>query len=201
MKLTPHPILLSLSIRLLQVTVAISPSAAKGASKGKRFSARIRSEGPRRQMRDLETWARGELRRRNRKIYQTEGAADFRERVRRSIWPSELRLSCDRILPARGNFIFWRKSSSLVVCFCRLGRRAPFVEEVPLQILIYLLGQPFLKELKQDLHLFVRAHGDPEILSDPLIVPVAHIDIRIPQFPEELPAVIAGMAHEQEVCL
>ncbi len=127
--------------------------------------------------------------------------ADFRKRVRRSIWPSELRLSCDRILPARGNFIFWRKSSSLVVCFCRLGRRAPFVEEVPLQILIYLLGQPFLQEFQQDLHLFVRAHGDPEILSDPLIVPVAHIDMSIPQFPEELSAVIAGMAHEQEVCL
>ncbi|OUN32318.1 hypothetical protein, partial [Lachnoclostridium sp. An76] len=37
LKLTPHPILLSLSIRLLQVTVAISPSAAKGASKGPVF--------------------------------------------------------------------------------------------------------------------------------------------------------------------
>ncbi len=37
MKLTPHPILLSLSIRLLQVTVAISPPAAKGASKGPVF--------------------------------------------------------------------------------------------------------------------------------------------------------------------
>ena len=40
--------------RLLQVTVAISPSAAKGASKGW-FSARIRSEGPHRQMQDFET--------------------------------------------------------------------------------------------------------------------------------------------------
>ena len=39
MKLTPHPILLSLSGRLLQVTVAISPSAAKGASKGTVFCA------------------------------------------------------------------------------------------------------------------------------------------------------------------
>ena len=39
MKLTPHPILLSLSGRLLQVTVAISPSAAKGASKGTFFCA------------------------------------------------------------------------------------------------------------------------------------------------------------------
>ena len=59
-----HPILLSLSIRLLQVTAAISPPAAKGASKG-RFSACIRSEGP----------------------------TDFRERVSRPIWPSKLGLS------------------------------------------------------------------------------------------------------------
>ena|SRR5699024_4858439 len=44
-QLTPRFLPLSLSGRLLQVTVAISPSAAKGASK-ERFSARIRSEGP-----------------------------------------------------------------------------------------------------------------------------------------------------------
>ena len=44
LKLTPHPILLSLSNRLLQVTAAISLPDAKGASKG-RFSAYIRSEG------------------------------------------------------------------------------------------------------------------------------------------------------------
>ncbi len=37
LKLTPHPIPLSLSIRLLQVTVAISPPAAKVASKGNGF--------------------------------------------------------------------------------------------------------------------------------------------------------------------
>ena len=92
MKLTPHPILLSLSIRLLQVTAAISPPAAKGASKG-RFSACIRSEGPRRQMQDFESWVRRELQRQNRKLYQTEGATDFRERVSRPIWPSKLGLS------------------------------------------------------------------------------------------------------------
>ncbi len=45
-QLTPRFLPLSLSGRLLQVTVAISPSAAKGASKGERFSACIRSEGP-----------------------------------------------------------------------------------------------------------------------------------------------------------
>ena len=44
-QLTPRFLPLSLSIRLLQVTAAISPSAAKGASKG-RFSACIRSEAP-----------------------------------------------------------------------------------------------------------------------------------------------------------
>src|SRR5699024_1701323 len=76
--LTPHPILLSLSIRLLQVTVAISPSAAKGASK-ERFSAHIRSEGPRRQMQDFKRWVRGELQRRNRNLSKTEDTVDFRE--------------------------------------------------------------------------------------------------------------------------
>ena len=78
-QLTPRFLPLSLSGRLLQVTVAISPSAAKGASKG-RFSARIRSEGPRRQMQDFERWVRGELQRQNKKFYQSEGTADFRER-------------------------------------------------------------------------------------------------------------------------
>ena len=34
-----------------------------------RFSARIRSEGPRRQMQDFESWMKGELLWRNRKIY------------------------------------------------------------------------------------------------------------------------------------
>ena len=58
LKLTPHPILLSLFIRLLQVTAAISPSAAKDAS-NERFSACIRSEDPRGQMQDFERWVRG----------------------------------------------------------------------------------------------------------------------------------------------
>ena len=108
-QLTPRFLPLSLSGRLLQVTVAISPSAAKGASKGERFSARIRSEGPRRQMQDFERWVRGELQRRNRNFYRTEGDADFRERVSRSIWPSKLGLSCYRILPARGILSFGGK--------------------------------------------------------------------------------------------
>ena len=69
----------------------------------------IRSEGPRRQMQDFESWVRGELRWRNRKLYQTEGAMDFRERVSRSIWPSKLGLSSYRILPARGILSFGGK--------------------------------------------------------------------------------------------
>ena len=60
LKLTPHPIPLSLSGRLLQVTVAISLPAAKDTSKG-RFSTFIRSEDPRSQMRDFERQVRGEL--------------------------------------------------------------------------------------------------------------------------------------------
>ena len=114
MKLTPHPILLSLSIRLLQVTAAISPPAAKGASKG-RFSACIRSEGPRRQMQDFESWVRRELQRQNRKLYQTEGPTDFRERVSRPIWPSKLGLSSYRILPAKWILSF-TEEVSLALC-------------------------------------------------------------------------------------
>ena len=100
-QLTPRFLPLSLSGRLLQVTVAISPSAAKGASKGGRFSACIRSEGPRRQMQDFKRWVRGELLWRNRNFFQTEGDTDFRERVSRSIWPSKLGLSGYRILLAK----------------------------------------------------------------------------------------------------
>ena len=45
------------------------------------------------QMQDFERLVRGELQRRNRKFYQSEGDSDFRERISRSIWPSKLCLS------------------------------------------------------------------------------------------------------------
>ena len=118
-QLTPRFLPLSLSGRLLQVTVAISLSAAKGASKGW-FSARIRSEGPRRQMQDFERRVKGELQRRNRNFFQMEGDADFRERVSRSIWRSEPRLSGHRILPAGGILSFGGEFFP-IVCFCWLG--------------------------------------------------------------------------------
>ena len=102
-QLTPCFLPLSLSGRLLQVTVAISPPAAKGASKG-RFSAYIRSEGPRSQMQDFERWARGELRRRKGNLYQVEGPADFRD-------------------PAS-----W---ASLVIEFCQLGGIYRLPEKFP----------------------------------------------------------------------
>ena len=50
--------------------------------------------------------ARGELQRRNGNFPKTENTVDFRERVSRSIWPSKLGLSCDRILPERGILFF-----------------------------------------------------------------------------------------------
>ena len=68
MKLTPHPILLSLSIRLLQVTVAISLPAAKGASKGNGFLRASGRKVPCTQMQDFKRWVKGELQRRNRKL-------------------------------------------------------------------------------------------------------------------------------------
>ena len=161
---TPHSF--SLSSRLLQVTVAISPPAAKGASKG-RFSARIRSEGPRSQMQDFETRTRGELRRRNRKFYQTEGDADFREKVSRSIWHSELRLStCDRILPAR-RILSFGGDSRLVVCFCWLGKGSLLPEKHPFRCVckrcicwgIFRLEETRKQRSAFSYHLSARGHG------------------------------------------
>ena len=40
------------------------------------------------------------------KFFQTEGAADFRERGSRSIWPSKLCLSCDKFLLASAGVSF-----------------------------------------------------------------------------------------------
>ena len=74
--------------------------------------------------------ARGELQRRNRKIYQTEGAADFREGISRSIWPSKLGLSCDRILPERG-ILFFGGEVSVRGMFLPAGDGLPFPGEVP----------------------------------------------------------------------
>ena len=128
-QLTPHFLPLSLSGRLLQVTAAISPSAAKGASK-ERFSAHIRSEGPRSQMQDFERWVRGELQRQNKKFYQSEGTADFREWVSRSIWRSELGLSGYSILPAGGILSFGGEFFP-IVCFCWLRMGCFLSEKFP----------------------------------------------------------------------
>ena len=58
---------------------------------------------------------KGELRWRSRNLSQTEGDADFRERVSRSIWPSKLGLSGYRILPAKWILSF-TKEVSLALC-------------------------------------------------------------------------------------
>ena len=133
MKLTPHPILLSLSIRLLQVTAAISPPAAKDASK-ERFSARIRSAGPRRQLQYFESWMKGDLQRRDKNFYQTEGDVDFRERVSRSIWLSELRLSCDKLLLAGEGLFFGGEVFLLFCIFLSAGDGVSFVVRAPFSL-------------------------------------------------------------------
>ena len=173
-QLTPRFLPLSLSGRLLQVTVAISPSAAKGASKGW-FSARIRSEGPRRQMQDFERRMKGELQRRNRNFFQMEGDADFRERVSRSIWPSKLGLSCYRILPAKWilSFIeevslalcvsvgwgrvFFGRESSLLGAFVNAafvgrpsGLRKPENSEAPFRNFLSARGYGWLRRLRNE---------------------------------------------------
>ena len=66
-------------------------------------------------MQDFESWMRGELQRQNRKLYQTEGATDFRKRISRPIWPSKLGLSGYRILPAKWILSF-TEEVSLALC-------------------------------------------------------------------------------------
>ena len=78
-QLTPRFLPLSLSGRLLQVTVAISPSAAKGASKGPVFWVHPIGRSPQANA-GFRNRARGELQRQNKKFYQSEGTADFREK-------------------------------------------------------------------------------------------------------------------------
>ena len=136
MKLTPHPILLSLSSRLLQVTAAISPSAAKGASKGDGFLRASDRKVPAGKCRISKRGMKGELQRRNKKLYQSEGTADFRERVSRSIWPSKLGLSCDRILPARGILSFGGKVRLLLYVSAGWGGGL-FSEKVPLSRCVF----------------------------------------------------------------
>ena len=72
-------------------------------------------------MQDFERWVKGELQRRNRNFYRTEGDADFRERVSRSIWPSKLCLSCDKFLPARVVLSFGGKVRLLLYVFAGWG--------------------------------------------------------------------------------
>ena len=90
-QLTPRFLPLSLSGRLLQVTVAHIPVRRERRIKGAGFLGFIRSEGPRRQMQDFEK------------------------------------------VGERGSFN-GGKSSSLVVCFCRLGRGYLFAGRVPFSL-------------------------------------------------------------------
>ena len=113
-QLTPRFLPLSLSDRLLQVTVAISPSAAKGASKGW-FSARIRSEGPRRQMQDFERWVKGSFSGETRSFSNRKEPRTSGRGLAVSIWPSKLGLSSYRILPAKWILSF-TEEVSLALC-------------------------------------------------------------------------------------
>ena len=110
------------------------PARREWRIKGGRFSARIRSEGPRCQMQDFETRARGELLWQNRNFYRTEDDADFRERVSRSIWPSKLGLSGHRILPAGGILSFGGEVSLQRCVFLSAGEGVSFAGKVPISL-------------------------------------------------------------------
>ena len=83
-------------------------------------------------MQDFERWVKGELLWRNRNFYRSEDEEDFRERVSRSIWPGKLRLSCDRILPARGGILsFGGKVRLLLYVSAGRGKEYLFSKKFP----------------------------------------------------------------------
>ena len=108
LKLTPHPILFTSFPDYSKSPSPYPRPPRKVHQRGTVFWAYPIGRSPQANAR-FESWMRGELRWRNRKLYQTEAAMDFRERVSRSIWPSKLGLSGYRILPARGILSFGGK--------------------------------------------------------------------------------------------
>ena len=122
MKLTPHPILLSLSIRLLQVTVAISLPAAKDSSKGTGFLRASDRKVPTGKCRISKGGREGSFSGEpesfaKRKVPRTSGRGGSR-----SIWPSKLGLSCNKFLLARVVLSLCMGEDLLVVCFLWLGQ-------------------------------------------------------------------------------
>ena len=113
-QLTPCFLPLSLSGRLLQVTVAISPFAAKGASKGTVFCAHPDGRSPQANA-GFRNGGKGSLSGEAEIKTKRQFRLDFRERVSRSIWPSKLVLSCYRILPAKWILSF-AEEVSLALC-------------------------------------------------------------------------------------
>ena len=128
-QLTPRFLPLSLSNILLQVTVAISPSDAKGASKGPVFCAHPIRRPQQANAGFQKVGKRGgaSATKREFNLSKPEDTVDFRERIRRSIWRSELRLSCDKLLVVRVVLSFGGKVSLLLyisagwgwIAFCR----------------------------------------------------------------------------------
>ena len=102
-------------------------------------------------MQDFESWMRGELQRQNRKLYQTEGATDFRKRISRPIWPSKLGLSGYRILPARG---IYRLAEKFVFCciFLPAGVGLSFAGNIPFSLrfeTLHLSGASVLSKTRK----------------------------------------------------
>ena len=110
-QLTPRFLPLSLSIRLLQVTVAISPSAAKGASKGTVFCAHPIGRSPQANAGFQKVGERGASAAKQK--LKPSGSSD---------WTS------GRGLAVRFGPASW---ASLVICFCRLEGGCLLVELFP----------------------------------------------------------------------
>ena len=167
-----------LRFRLRQITPSHRrhiPVRRERRIKGDGFLRASDRKVPRRQMQDFERRVRGELQRRNRNFFQTEGAADFRERVSRSIWPSKPGLSGYRILPVKGILsfteevslalcvspgwgrVFFGRESSLLVTFLNAafvggpsGLRKPENSEAPFRNFLSARGYGWLRRLRNE---------------------------------------------------
>ena len=126
-QLTPrfHP--LSLSGRLLQVTVAISPPAAKGASKGPVFCAHPIGRSPQSNAGFQKVGERGASAAKQK--LKPSGSSDWISGrgfdLAQQAGPLVIEF-CQL-----GGFIVYRRSFSSVVCFCWLGRGSLLPEKLP----------------------------------------------------------------------
>ena len=134
-QLTPRFLPLSLSGRLLQVTVAISPSAAKGASKGPVFWVHPIGRSPQSNAGFRKLDERGASAAKQK--LKPSGSSDWISgrglavRFGPASWASLVIEFCQQ-----SGFYRLPKKFLSVVCFCRLGRGSLLSEKLPFRYVL-----------------------------------------------------------------